>query len=291
MKATREHIDPGQESGFLTRRLSAGRFASVYHFHPEYEITLIETSEGRFLAGDYLGRFGPGHLALIGPNLTHWYANDAASAEPPGRSRALLIQFSRQFLGEALLRQPEMRGIDQLLRRSVRGLLFEPVGAGVRREMEACMEAGGPERVIALLRLLATLAGNGAARPLASPLHNEQAPPLASRRLDRVIEHIHTHQGERLELRELAGLAHMSPAAFSRFFHERMGLPLSRYILLKRLTEAARLLVETRYSVSEIAFAVGFNNLTHFNRQFKKWKAQTPTAFRRLLAPEAPGGE
>lgn len=64
MEARREHIDPGWESSFVTRRLSMERFDSIYHFHPEYELTWIQSGSGHILAGDYLG---PGHLALLGP--------------------------------------------------------------------------------------------------------------------------------------------------------------------------------------------------------------------------------
>lgn len=259
------------------------RFDSIYHFHPEYEITLIESSAGRILAGDYLGPFGPGHLALLGPNLTHWYYNDPAFEGGTDWSRALLIQFSRQFLGESLLGQPDMRAIDLLLKRSSRGIVFEKPDRILLEQMESVFTADGPDRVILLIGLLDRLTRQRELGLMASPTHGNQMMPLGSRRLSRVLDYIHGHYAETAKLERLARLAHMSPSAFSRFFHKRMGLPVSHYILLMRLTEAAKLLVESRRTVSEIAYSVGFNNLTHFNRQFKKWKQLTPSDFRRLL--------
>ncbi len=43
-----------------------------WHFHPEYEIHLITTTSGRTFVGDYIGRFEPDNLVLVGPNVPHW---------------------------------------------------------------------------------------------------------------------------------------------------------------------------------------------------------------------------
>jgi len=283
MQATREHIDPGTKSGFLTRKLSMPRFDSVYHFHPEYELTWIQGSAGRILVGDYLGAFGPGHLALLGPHLTHWYYNDPNLEGGNDWSRARLIQFSRDFFGESILRQPDLQAVDQLLRSASRGILFEAPSPVISRSIRAVFKAEGTRRVTSLLHLLDQLAHAPGKAPLASTAYADQPLPTESRRLGRVFEHISLNVTKPIALGELAGLAHMSPSAFSRFFHKRVGLPVSRYILLQRLTRAARELIETNRTVSEIAFAAGFNHLTHFNRQFKQWKGMTPSAFRKLL--------
>jgi len=283
MEATREHINPGDDRGYLTRRLSMRRFDSVYHFHPEYELTWIQSSSGRILVGDYLGPFGPGHLALMGPNLTHWYYNDPRLKGGRDWSRALLIQFPREFLGDSLLGQPDMRVVDKLLKQSARGILFPPPGREVKALLNSIFAASGPARAVQLIQLLDQLGRTKQSRLMASPQHARQPVPAGSRRLTRVLAYIQNHYTERIDLEKLSRLAHMTPSAFSRFFHKRMGLPVSRYVLLYRLTTAARELVETRRTISEIAYSVGFNNLTHFNRQFKQWKNQTPTEFRRCL--------
>lgn len=283
MKASREHIDPGNETGFLTRKIAQPRFDSVYHFHPEYEITLIQSSQGQLLSGDYLGKYYPGHLVLYGPNLPHWYFNEEKDNSSTTLSEGILIQFQRQCLGEALLRQPEMRSIDLLLKSSGRGVLFTKPVAVLEQLMESLLLACGVDRILLLIELLKALATQDKRQLMASPSFEVTAMPVGSRRLERVLEHIQQNFDQPLKLENLAGLANMSESAFSRFFHQHMGLPVSKYILLSRLTESARLLVDTRQSISEIAFSAGFNNLTHFNRQFKKWKNQTPSEFRNLL--------
>ena len=85
---------------------------------------------------------------------------------------------------------------------------------------------------------------------------------------------------DELRLGQLADIAGMSPSAFSRFFKLHTGRNLSDYIIDIRLGYAARLLVDTSRSVSEISFDCGFNNLSNFNRIFKRKKSCSPTEFR-----------
>jgi AraC-like DNA-binding protein len=72
----------------------------------------------------------------------------------------------------------------------------------------------------------------------------------------------------------------MSPSAFSRFFKLHTGRNLTEYIIDIRLGAASRMLVDTSQSISEISFKCGFNNLSNFNRIFKKKKGCSPTEFR-----------
>ena len=85
---------------------------------------------------------------------------------------------------------------------------------------------------------------------------------------------------DELRLPELANMAGMSPSAFSRFFKLHTGRNISEYIIDLRLGYAARMLVDTAKSISEIGFDCGFNNLSNFNRIFKKKKGCSPSEFR-----------
>jgi AraC-like DNA-binding protein len=72
----------------------------------------------------------------------------------------------------------------------------------------------------------------------------------------------------------------MSPTAFSRFFKLHTGRNLSDYIIDIRIGHSARLLVDTSRSVSEICYESGFNNVSNFNRIFRKKKGCSPKDFR-----------
>jgi transcriptional regulator GlxA family with amidase domain len=138
--------------------------------------------------------------------------------------------------------------------------------------------------------------------------HVDEAVPLASReyvrrlpgretsrasgRLGQVLEHVAASYADDINFRDACDLAAMTPAAFSRFFHKHTGRTFTRYVQEVRIGQACRRLVETDEPVTAIAFAVGFLNVAHFNRTFKREKGVTPSEWRRRINELAglPGG-
>jgi AraC-like DNA-binding protein len=117
-------------------------------------------------------------------------------------------------------------------------------------------------------------------RTLASSSYAKVAVESDSRRVLKVKNYISKNYTEEIRLNTLADIAGMSPSAFSRFFKLHTGRNLSEYIIEQRLGYASRMLVDTSNSVAEICYACGFNNLSNFNRIFKKKKNCSPTEFR-----------
>jgi len=97
-----------------------------------------------------------------------------------------------------------------------------------------------------------------------------------------VEEYINLHYTEEIRLSQLAELTDMTPVSFSRFFKLRTGKSLSDYIIDIRLGHATRQLVDSTKTVAEICYECGFNNLSNFNRIFKKKKGCSPKEFREI---------
>ena len=93
-------------------------------------------------------------------------------------------------------------------------------------------------------------------------------------------EYINLHYQEEIRLGQLASMVGMTDVSFSRFFKLRTGKNLSDYIIDIRLGFASRLLVDSTMSIAEICYECGFNNLSNFNRIFKKKKDCSPKEFR-----------
>jgi len=134
--------------------------------------------------------------------------------------------------------------------------------------------------VMQFMTILYELSRQDGARTLATSSYAKVDVESDSRRVLKVKNYIAAHYRDDLRLPELASLAGMSPSAFSRFFKLHTSRNLSEYIIDIRLGYAARQLVDTAKSVSEISFLCGFNNLSNFNRIFKKKKGCSPTEFR-----------
>lgn len=102
---------------------------------------------------------------------------------------------------------------------------------------------------------------------------------------------IHTHCGEGLSLGKVAREANTSAHYFSEKFKEATGTTFVRYVARARFEKAAALLQEADLRVSEIAFAVGFQSLSQFNRVFRKFAGQAPTEYRAAIRRRRKNGQ
>jgi len=103
---------------------------------------------------------------------------------------------------------------------------------------------------------------------------------LPGYRLGRVLDYIGDNLADDLSLSELATVAGMSPHYFAELFRRSTGYPPHRYVLLKRIERAKQALSDTRCSVLEVGFDIGFQNSSHFARVFHKFVGMSPSQFR-----------
>ncbi|VVN82048.1 helix-turn-helix domain-containing protein [Pseudomonas fluorescens] len=256
-----------------------------WNHHPQFEIHLIRHGSGRLFAGDYIGHFGSGHLALIGPGLPHDWIGDLAPGEQIiGRDVVL------QFDGESLLKLretlPELDELHGLFSRARQGIEFS--GATRRQAAELLEEIGrshGLKRLALFVSLLQTLneAGAGEGRTLASQQYAPMLDSLTSERMAQVFDYILKDLHEELRMSVIARQLEMSEPAFSRFFKRTTGHTFVDLTRKLRIQRACRLLLQSRLSISDICFEVGYANLSNFNRHFRHEMAETPSEYRKRL--------
>ena len=258
-----------------------------WHYHPEYEIHLVTATSGRMFLGDHIGPFGPGHLALIGPNLPHNWISDV----PPGvvvAQRCLVVQFTHEAVAGMQAAMPELRPLTGLLREAARGLHFTAEAAMVaQRVMPALLEATGARRMALFLELLDALLRDKARVALASVGYQPQPGEYSARRLNHVLAHIGRNLGSDLREAELAALSGYTPSAFSRAFKRHTGLSFVAYVNSLRINRACEMLRQGRLRVADICFEAGFGNLSNFNRQFLAQKHMPPSSYRQQHAGQS----
>ncbi len=278
-KLERIETDPGRSLNLLA--IDQPSFDAQWHFHPEWELTLILEGEGKRFVADSVEPFAAGDFVLLGPGLPHfWHSKGSACA---GRSsRAVVAQFPAAFPGAALLELPEMRAVRDLLTRARRGLAF--TGAPARRAGEtfaALPLLTGHTVVLCLLQVLGELTASRA-RQLTGKGYVRDTTEEGTSRMGRAYACLMAEfQNPALSLGEIASAAAMSPAAFSRFFKRVSGRGLWDFLTELRIDHAAALLRETDDGIIQIALESGFGSLSSFNRHFLGRFGCAPRDYRR----------
>lgn len=275
MKALYEDITSkkGSES-FLAYAFTVPQFEFKWHYHPEYELTLITKGKGKRLVGDNYGNFEAGDLVLLGSGLPHTWSSDRFQEK---KVSAVVIQFSDEFIRKFLTLQ-EFNKISRLLASSDRGLFF-PDSKKLSVELEKVPEQNGIGKITSLLTILQKLTGLKSKR-LSSEYFNAVKSEETENRINKVCQFIQKKAAENISLAQIAGLIHLSRSAFSKFFKRATGKTFSDYVNDIRIGNACYLLTETDKTIHEIAFETGFESLTYFNRVFLKKKGVTPRDFR-----------
>jgi AraC-like DNA-binding protein len=277
--AVRPSLEQVPQSPHLSWHLAVREqdgFAFDWHYHPEYELTLIVSGSGRRYVGDAVHDYGPDDLVLVGADTPHTWESAGT-----GEHRAVIVQFRRDTFGPGFFDLPEFRQVDRLLAGSAPGLHFAGGGAAaVRGLMSTMPDLDPPRRTLRLMDILVTLCGL-AGEPLATGALVATLDPSARRRVERVIAYVNRCYPEELSIREAARLAAMTPNAFSRFFHRCTGRTFGDYVNDVRLAQACRRLIHDDSAISQIAAECGYANLSHFNRRFRASKGMSPRELRR----------
>ena len=256
-------------------------FTYPIHNHSVYELNFVENAKGvRRIVGDSQEVIGDYDLCLItSPDLEHvWEQNECHSDD----IREITVQFDFSMSDDTLFGRNPYASITRMMQEAKKGLSF-PLQAimkvyGMLDTLSSVKD--GFYAVQQFLTILYELSRCENARTLASSSYAKVAVEDDSRRNLKVKNFISKNYMDELRLPELASLAGMSSSAFSRFFKLHTGRNISEYIIDLRLGYAARMLVDTDKCISEIGFDCGFNNLSNFNRIFKKKKGCSPSEFR-----------
>ncbi|HEX9904787.1 MAG TPA: AraC family transcriptional regulator [Propylenella sp.] len=277
-------VPPGASWTLLDRRLEDG-IPFQWHYHPEFELTLTLNSRGQRYIGDSIAAYDDGDLVLIGPNLPHtWCSTERLD---PGRPHIALVMWFTEGWGESVTSKlAEMRGVAPMLARAGRGIAFSRAMAEAARPIIASIPGRAPaERLFRLMQVLALLATDRGAEPIAGPgaVRRTFATPDRDR-IERVLDFLHERYREAISVGTLSDVAALSPSGFHRLFRRHTRLTVTDYIAQLRVGQACALLVNTRRPIAHIADEVGYENLANFNRRFRALKGMTPREFRRSFA-------
>ncbi len=249
----------------------------VWHFHPGFEICFTLKSVGKRFVGYNISDYHEYDFVLIGDNLPHCWITKESTEQ-------IVINFKKELLGNIFWNSSEMKQINQMLEMSNRGIYFNHETANdaipIIKKIE---KTSGFNKLLHLLELLNVMA-NSSDKQMLTYYHHEIKDSLkASSRTEKIYSYILlNYQSNTISFTELCTELNMTKSSVCKFIKKVAKKSFSEIVIETRINDACKLLAETDLFISEICFKCGFNNLSNFNRGFKKLMVLTPKQYRAI---------
>lgn len=284
MKPFLEHINTHKNNAIIARKFKQPNVDIPWHFHPEYEIVIINKSRGKVFIADAHTKFNEGDIFFIGSNVPHLFVNDKEYYENiPGLYLDIVVVHFRQELFDARMTDyTEFQSLKNILSQSMSGLkITSGENPGLVEILIKMPELKGMALYAGLINFLITLENLNNYKLLAEKPLNEKFLNRRPGKLEKLDRFLINHYNEHMTVADASNLMGMNTSAFCRFFKKHTRMTFSEYLNQLRINYACRLLVNNTLSVSQICYEVGYNNISHFNRQFKRICNKTPLEYKK----------
>lgn len=262
---------------FIDQRVEISLEAKL-HRHDAWELYYVQQGHGTRMAGDTLQPFTAGDVALIPPSMLHRWEYAPDSADTDGCIRYLMVAFSHSLVERCMEVFPELRNRLVSIVFPVDALKFGPDSSRViRRTLLRMNDMDDLGRLCEMFRLLPFIFTSSDHTFAGKPVNMERD----VRRMQQISTYVMAHYVHAISLDEIAAEVNMNRSAFCSYFKRRKGMTFSQFVTQYRLNTACELLKHSHKQVSEICFTVGFNDVPHFNRIFKKLKGVTSQEYRK----------
>jgi AraC-like DNA-binding protein len=283
MSAQLEKLVTKEDESFFIGIFQDSLEKCTWHYHNNFEISFITEGTGKRIVGDSIEEFQPGDLVFIGRNLPHvWIAEKETSLLSRRTLEMVFLQFGSDVLTPQLLALPEFKYVERALTLSDRGIQI--VGQTLNEVSELMLQLPylkSFERMLHFLNLMNIIGRSSTNIRLASNEYIKKRFTTANKRIVDIHEYLMTNYREEVDLKKMARLVNMAEGSLCRFFKMKMGITLFDYLNQIKTDFACKLLMDPGLSILEVCLDSGFNNISHFNKQFKKRTDVTPTEYRK----------
>ena len=250
-------------------------FYAALHTHTELQLTLITEGRGTAYIGDRIEQFEPDDVFLLGPDLPHVFRDQSPARK--SKIESFSIFFLPDFFGKGFLEIPETRAINQLFDLSLRGLKFNnDLKHRLTMDIKILFDKTGLERLQSLVSMLENITQSNQFDVLASPGFQKPRNNADGQKINDVFDFLVKNHTRTIKLDEVANIAHMSPTAFCRYFKQHTRKTYSQFLNEIRVGQACKLIIDDNSTIAQVCYLTGFNNISNFNRQFKKITGYTP---------------
>lgn len=285
MKAVEFRLPKEFDKSFIVFNESGSHFPCPRHYHPEYEIVLVNKSTGKRMVGDNIGQFEPGDLVLMGPNIPHVWLNDESYIvnKDITAADATVIHFTADFIGQDIFKIPECAKLIEILKLSTRGIHLKGKAAKeIADIMNKMIFENGLKRLSQIFDIFNILGNIKEYEVLASPNYVNSS-LTENNRHNKINNYILQNFHKQITLKEIAEHANMATTTFCNFFKDQYRMTFIEYVNQIRIGHFCKLISNNDITILEAAYECGFNSVANFNKQFKKLKGMSPSEFKRSI--------
>jgi AraC-like DNA-binding protein len=283
MPALFEKINVRDDESFFIGIFQDNLEKSAWHYHNTFEISFITEGSGKRIVADSIEEFQPGDLVFIGRNLPHVWIADKDTRAPSARTLEMVfLQFTSDVLSQQLLALPEFKYVAKALSLSERGIhIIDQTLNEVSEIMLQLPYLKSFERMLGFFKMMDIIGRSETNIHLASKEYLKVRFTTANKRIANIHDYLMKNYREEINLKELAALVNMAEGSLCRFFRINMGMTLFEYLNQLKIEFACKLLMDHDLNILEVCLDSGFNNLSHFNKQFKKTTGVPPSEYRK----------
>lgn len=254
-------------------------FYDKLHQHDEIQISFIKKGNGTLIAGDRISSYTDNDIIIIGSNLPH-----AFKSEPKSKidSKMLSLFFTETSFGNSFFDLHEFTEVHSFFSKSLQGLLVKSNKIEIIEHFKKLKKSSKLERFILLLQIL-NLITKSKTEPLSNFVYRKNYSDLEGKKMRDVFEYTIENYHKNIYLKDIANVANMTKNAFCKYFKRHTNKTYISFLTELRIENACKLIrSKEEIAIAEIAYKVGFQNISNFNRKFKEIKKVTPMKYKNL---------
>ncbi|SRR5258706_7170298 len=285
MKVLSFNVPKIKREAFRYQEDSGPHFYDQLHQHPEIQIMLILQGEGTLIAGDYVGRFAAGNLYVIGSGQPHVFRSDKNYYHKKSKlkAKAVSLYFNEKYWGDSFWQLDEMKLVRKFSVRAMHGL---QVNGKVKNEIaegiHQLKNVQGIDKLILFLSMLKRLCEAKGTKPLAVSALGSNFNPEEGKRMNSILSFTFRESHRKIYIGEAAGIANLSTEAFCRYFKLHTQKTYTLFLNELRVSNACQMLMNKDWSIQDVCYQSGFNNISNFNRIFKRVTGKSPSNYLKL---------
>jgi AraC-like DNA-binding protein len=229
-----------------------------------------------------VGRFGPTDLYLIGSRQPHVFRNDERyyQKKKKGNAKAISLYIHERYVGETFWNLDELKTIREFIK--IAGCGFNVFGKTKTQLIDYIQQLKverGIDKLVTYLKMLQLISTSKELLPLSVASQYADTPIDEGKRMNDILNFTFKESHRKIYLREVAEIAHLSTEAFCRYFKLHTLKTYTTFLNEVRVSNACKLLLNPGVSIQEVCYQSGFQNISNFNRIFKRITGKAPSNY------------